>query len=334
MSRPTGNGALRVLVIGGSGFIGSRLIPVLQSRGHEVRNFDQVTSRAVEGITTLGDVTDAEALTKAAAGHDVIVNLAAAHRDDVRPVSLYDTVNVGGARAVAAAATRNGIDRILFTSTVAIYGLDKNDAAEDSVPEPFNNYGRTKLEAEQVLRAWAGEKPARSLVIVRPSVVFGEGNRGNVYNLARQVSSGRFLMVGQGANHKSMTYVGNIVEYLADVLASPPGIHTSNYADKPDLSTRELVDVLRAATNITGSGRIRLPLAVGLAAGHTLDLVARISRRTFPISAIRIRKFVADTTVNTDRLASTGYRPRFELSEGIRRTIEAEFPASERKRQR
>ena len=325
---------MRVLVIGGSGFIGSRFIPVLQSRGHEVHNFDQVDSRVVDGITTIGDVTETDALAAAAAGHDVIVNLAAAHRDDVRPVSLYDTVNVGGARAVVAAATRNGIDRILFTSTVAVYGLDKNDVAEDSAPEPFNDYGRTKLEAEQVLRTWAAEKPGRSLVIVRPSVVFGEGNRGNVYTLARQVSSGRFLMVGDGSNRKSMTYVGNIVEYLADLIAAPPGVQTTNYADKPDLSTRELVDVLRAATKITGAGRIRLPLTLALAAGHTLDLVARISRRTFPISAIRIRKFVSDTTVNTDRLNSTGYRPRFELSEGIRRTIAAEFPMTERQKKR
>jgi nucleoside-diphosphate-sugar epimerase len=76
---------------------------------------------------------------------------------------------------------------------------------------------------------------------------------------------------------------------------------------------------------------VRLPLPLGMVAGHTLDLIARITRRTFPISAIRIRKFVSDTTVNTDRLSATGYKPRYSLSEGIRRTIEAEFPPAERK---
>ncbi|MCU1441439.1 MAG: UDP-glucose 4-epimerase [Rhodoglobus sp.] len=322
---------MRVFVIGGSGFIGSRLLEVLRERGHEVRNYDRIDSPVIDGITTIGEVTDTAAIAATAAGHDIIVNLAAAHRDDVRPVSLYDEINVDGARAVIAAAKLNGIERILFTSSVAVYGLDKNDAAEDSVPEPYNDYGRTKLEAEKVYRAWAAEDPARSLVIVRPSVVFGEGNRGNVYTLARQVSSGRFIMVGTGSNKKSMTYVGNIVEYLADLLDSPPGVHTSNYADKPDLSTRELIDVLRSTMDLRGNN-LRLPLRLGLAAGHALDLVARASRRTFPISAIRIRKFVSDTTVNTDRLESTGYRPRYSLAEGIKRTIEAEFPPSERKR--
>lgn len=324
----------RVLVIGGSGFIGSRLIPVLQSRGHEVHNFDKVECAAVPGITTLGSVTDEKALIAAAAGNTVIINLAAAHRDDVRPISLYDEINVGGARNVVAAATANGIERILFTSSVAVYGLDKNNASEDSTPDPYNEYGKTKLAAEEVLRAWAGHDARRSLVIVRPSVVFGEGNRGNVYNLARQIASGRFLMTGDGSNRKSMSYVGNIVEYLADLLSSPAGVHTSNYADKPDLSTRELVDVLRSAMNISSRATFRLPLPLGLAAGHTLDLVARITRRSFPISAIRIRKFVSDTTVNTDKLSASGYRPRYELSEGIRRTIQAEFPVSERQKKR
>jgi nucleoside-diphosphate-sugar epimerase len=61
-----------------------------------------------------------------------------------------------------------------------------------------------------------------------------------------------------------------------------------------------------------------------------LDAVARLTRRTFPISAIRIRKFASDTTVNTERLLATGYTPRYSIEEALSRTIAAEFPASER----
>ena len=319
---------MKVLVIGGSGFIGSRLIPVLVDRGHTVTNYDRLASPLAP--TTIGEVTDPAAIAAAAAGIDVILNLAAAHRDDVRPVSVYDAVNVGGARAVVAGAERASVKRIVFTSSVAVYGLDKDDAAEDSPPEPFNDYGRTKLAAEAVYREWAGKDSWRSLTIVRPCVVFGEGNRGNVYNLARQVASGRFIMVGAGTNRKSMSYVGNIAEYLADaVTAAQPGVLLTNYADKPDLSTSELIEVIQDTVGIRRSS-IRLPTALGLAAGHVFDLAARMTGRTFPISAVRIRKFVSDTTVNTAKLESTGYRPHYPLSESIRRTIEAEFPASER----
>lgn len=315
-----------VLVIGGSGFIGTRLCRILLDRGLEVRIFDRATTPEHRELTTVGDVRNGAQLMAACAGVDSIVHLAAEHRDDVQPLSRYQEVNVDGATAVAAAAAANSVDRIVFTSSVAIYGLDKNDAAEDSVPEPFNEYGRTKLAAEEVFGTWADEDAHRSLVIVRPCVVFGEGNRGNVYNLTRQVASGRFLMVGKGNNRKSMAYVGNIVEYLADCLRAPAGKQISNFADKPDLSTRELMGVLRGCLNKPSESRLRLPLPVGLAAGHALDLAARVTGRTFPISAIRIRKFASDTTVNTDRLVASGYRPRYPLADALRLTVASEFP--------
>jgi nucleoside-diphosphate-sugar epimerase len=255
-----------------------------------------------------------------------VINLAAEHRDDVQPLSRYQEVNVDGARTLIRVAEREGIDRILFTSTVAVYGLDKNDADEESVPEPFNEYGRTKLEAEGLLRDWAAADAARALLIVRPSVVFGEHNRGNVYTLARQVASRRFVMVGDGSNKKSMSYVGNIVEYLADGLESRPGVVLTNYADKPDLTTRELIELLKDALQLRGGTGLRVPYGLGLAGGYCFDLLAKVTRRTFPISSIRVRKFVADTTVNTDRLAATGYRARYSLDDALRRTVASEFP--------
>lgn len=321
---------MQILVIGGSGFIGTRLIDTLLNRGHTVTNFDRQMSLRHAELTVLGNVASAENLAEVVRGQDAVIHLAAEHRDDVTPQSLYTEVNVGGAHALVDAATRVGLGRILFTSTVAVYGLDKNNAPETSEPAPFNEYGRTKLEAERVFTVWAENDATRSLTIVRPSVVFGEGNRGNVYNLARQIHSGRFLMVGDGSNSKSMSYVGNIVEFLAEALNADAGITVVNYADKPDLTTRELVAVLREAMNIQHSRSPRLPLWLGLSAGHVIDLVAKASRRTFPISAIRIRKFVSDTTVNTDRLTATGYRAPYSLDEAIRRTIDAEFPPSER----
>ena len=74
----------------------------------------------------------------------------------------------------------------------------------------------------------------RSLVIVRPTVVFGEGNRGNVYNLLRQIASRRFLMFGDGRNKKSMAYVENVAAFIEYSLSFKKGVHIYNYIDKPD----------------------------------------------------------------------------------------------------
>ena len=317
---------MKVLVVGGSGFIGTRLIAVLLERGHTVTNFDCVQPPTDHAAFVEGDVRNVKQLTSAAAGHDAIVNLAAAHRDDVQPVSLYTEINVDGARSVCEAATTAGISRVVFTSSVAIYGLDKVNPTEEFEPDPFNEYGRTKLQAEEVFTRWAADDDSRSLSIVRPSVVFGEGNRGNVHTLAAQVASGRFIQVGSGSNRKSMSYVGNIVEFLANCLENPAGVRITNFADKPDLSTAELVALLRETLGRTRGSSVKLPLAVGVFAGHCFDALGKITRRQFAISAIRMRKFAAETTVGTDRLEATGYTPRYTLKESLTRTLAAEFP--------
>ena len=111
---------------------------------------------------------------------DIIYNLAAEHKDNVTPLSLYENVNVGGAKNVVEAAKANDIKRIIFTSTVAIYGLDKGACEESFEPAPFNEYGRTKLEAEKIFLKWKSEDDNRTLIMLRPAAIFGERNRGNI----------------------------------------------------------------------------------------------------------------------------------------------------------
>ncbi len=309
-----------VAVIGGAGFIGSRLVEALDGP----RVIDRKIPEDGPGRFRI-DVRDRERLIPALEGVGTLCLLAAEHRDDVEPTSLYYDVNVGGAKNVVEAAVRLGIQRILFTSTVAIYGLNAPDAGEDSPPDPFNDYARSKWQAEQTLVAWAKEDPSRSLVIVRPCVIFGEGNRGNVYNLLSQLAARRFLMVGNGTNRKSMAYVGNLVALMTRFLDSPNGIQVFNYADKPDLSMKRLLQVATDELGVDLPGWT-VPHPVGLAAGFGFDVLARLTRRKLPISAVRVRKFCANTTVNTDRLASTGFEAPYSLEEGLRRMIRAEFP--------
>ena len=104
---------------------------------------------------------------------------------------------------------------LVFTSSVAVYGFAAPDTDEKGPLHPFNDYGRTKMEAEEVYQEWLKGGTGRMLTIVRPTVVFGPRNRGNVYNLLRQMASGRFAMVGSGKNVKSMAFVENVASFLA-----------------------------------------------------------------------------------------------------------------------
>ncbi len=314
-------------VIGGAGFIGTRLVRRLLRAGREVRILDIRPSREFASLTTRVDVCDRPALRRALEGAGAIVNLAAEHADDVRPVSRYYEVNVGGAENICAVAEQHGIERILFTSTVAVYGFSEAEVDEEGPLRPFNHYGRSKLQAEQVFARWQAAGPARTLVTVRPTVVFGEDNRGNVYNLLRQISSGHFVMVGAGRNRKSMAYVENVAAFLEHVLKLPPGQHCFNYADKPDFDMNGLISLVRAAL---GRHRppLRIPYPLGLLAGYMFDAASRVTGIQTPVSAIRVRKFCANTRFAAERMRQTGFVPPVPLEEGLRRTIASEFGAS------
>ena len=311
---------MNCLVTGGSGFIGTVLVEALIREGHDVRIYDVRPSAAFPDLAIQADVRDREHLTKSARGMDVVFHLAAEHRDDVRPTALYYDVNVGGARNLVEAAEACGIDRIIFTSTVAVYGLEAGEADEATPVAPFNDYGRSKLQSEEVFQEWARREPSRTLAIVRPTVVFGENNRGNVFTLIDQIRRKRFLMVGDGSNRKSMCYVGNLVPFLCRSLIVD-GVSVTNYVDKPDLTAGDLVALIRSELGVQG-GLPRLPLWIGMAGGAAFDGLAMVTRRRFPISRVRVKKFCASTQVSMREMPSD-FVPPYTLAQGIKRMIDS-----------
>lgn len=321
----------RPCLIGGAGFIGRSLVQRLRADGRALRLVDVAKPAAlapdVEFRQT--DVRNYDELLEAMRGCDAVINLAAVHRDDVRPISLYTEVNVRGAQNICRAAEALQIRNIVFTSSVAIYGFQEGEPNEDSPAQPFNPYGQTKWEAERVFRAWQSkESLARRLVIVRPTVVFGPENRGNVYSLIAQLASGLFVMVGNGQNRKSMAFVENVSAFIAHVATAKTdeaGVSVYNYVDKPDFNMNELLAVVRQALGKGKPSRLRLPYSLGLAIGAVFDAVARLTGRTFPISKIRVQKFCASTVFRADRLKETSFVPPFDLRAGLMETIAREF---------
>jgi len=315
-----------VLILGGAGFIGTRLTALLTGQDIPVRIGDLRPSETYPDLCVQCDVRQQETLSDVARGAGAIVNLAAEHRDDVRPLSRYHETNVEGATQVCIAARNAGIQKIVFTSSVAVYGFHPYPVDESGPFAPFNAYGKTKLEAEGIYRAWAAEDPSRTLVIVRPTVVFGEGNRGNVYTLLHQIASGRFLMVGTGKNAKSMAYVDNVAAFLAHSLTLGAGVHLFNYVDGPDMSTRDLAEHIKRCLGRPGkTPGISMPVA--LAGGHLMDVLSWITGRKFAISAIRVRKFCMSTQFRANLAAQSGFTPPYSLSEGLARTLKFEFSA-------
>ena len=131
--------------------------------------------------------------------------------------------------------------------------------------------------------------------------------------------------MGEGLNKKSMGYVENFVAFLTDGVDMPSRIQVLNYADKPDLTMRELVSIIRSALGMEASVTFRVPYLLGLMVGYGFDILTRLTSKRFPISAIRIRKFRADTVIDTSRIEASGFRRPYGLEEGLKRSIAADF---------
>jgi len=312
-------------VIGGSGFIGTRFCQRLQGSGNKFSILDKAPSRAFPDSAKLADVRNPDQLREQMDENSIIVNLAAEHRDDVRPLSLYCDVNVNGAKNISTVASEKGVKTIIFTSTVAVYGFAPIGTDEQGNIAPFNDYGKSKYEAEQVFRAWQAEEPDhRTLVIIRPTVIFGEQNRGNVYNLLRHIATGKFIMIGNGRNRKSMGYVENITAFIEYAMTFKPGVHLYNFIDKPDYCMNDLVKKVKGIIGRPQHIGIRLPYWFGYSVGKGFDLIAAVTRKRLTISSIRIKKFCANSVYNT-AIDQTGFKPPVPLEEAIVRTVRHEF---------
>ena len=311
-----------ILTIGGSGFVGSFLIKELHN--FKVENLDKNPSPFFDNITTKGDIRNLDEI-KIHKGTESVVLLAAEHRDDVSPTSLYYDVNVQGTKNVLQAMDNAGVKNIIFTSSVAIYGLNKTNPDENHPEDPFNHYGKSKWQAEQVIKEWYHNNPdGKSITIIRPTVIFGERNRGNVYNLLKQISSGKFMMIGKGQNKKSMAYVGNIVAIIKDRLEKKElGHHVFNYADKPDFSMVELTQTIEEKMKIKLPS-IKIPYLLGMMGGYGFDFISVLSGKKFSISSVRVQKFCATTKFDASKVRSV-FKSPYTLEEGLNKTLEHEF---------
>ncbi|MDH6504710.1 NAD-dependent epimerase/dehydratase family protein [Polynucleobacter sphagniphilus] len=314
-----------IVVIGGSGFIGTSLCKrFFQRHNCSFEIIDKSKSIIFADKTKVIDVRfpfDLDPKNNTYA----VINLAAEHRDDVTPRSLYSEVNVQGAINICNAARKVSLKRIIFTSSVAVYGFAPTGTDEFGEIVPFNDYGKTKWEAEQVYKEWQAEDSQnRTLVIIRPTVVFGEGNRGNVFNLLKQISSGKFLMVGDGLNRKSMAYVENVTAFLEYSLDFNPGVHIYNYIDKPDFTMNTLVAHVNMLLGRSTEIKFRLPFFLGLFIGTSFDLIAKMTGKKFSISKIRVKKFCANS-VYESAIESTGFIPPVPLMDAIEKTVRFEF---------
>ncbi len=276
------------------------------------------------GITNYCDISKIESI-KLNKSYSTVILLAAEHKDNVTPIQKYYDVNVDGTKNVLNQMENYNINNLIFTSSVAVYGLNKNNPNEDHIKEPFNHYGKSKLEAEKIIFNWYKKnKRNRSVTVIRPSVIFGENNRGNVFKLFKQIESGKFLMIGSGENKKSMAYVKNVVSFIKKCTFNrKPGHEVYNYTDYPDLSMKELFIIIKNNFNKKFLN-ISIPFKIALLIGYIFDFISFITKRKLEISSIRIKKFSSVTQFDSTKVHKV-FKAPYTLTDGLNNTLNYEF---------
>jgi nucleoside-diphosphate-sugar epimerase len=308
------------LVIGGAGFIGTRLLRALAAGGAaELVSADIASPKhRVAGVQYVH--ADVQRPLQIEGHFDVVYNLAAVHRTPGHPDKEYFEANVAGAVNVTNYCRANGIEQIVFTSSIAVYGPDESEKTEESLPMPTSSYGHSKLLAEQIHRIWADESPKRRLVVVRPAVVFGRGEQGNFDRLRRLVEGGRFVYPGRRDTIKSCGYVEELVRSMQWVrdLDEPVVTYNFCYPERPTLER-----IIGAIADLSGSRppRANLPLAAMLVVAGGFEALGRAGVRT-PINRARILKLVRSTNVFPKFLVERGYPFATTLETGVRHWLD------------
>lgn len=315
-----------MLVTGATGMVGRAVVPKLVEEGWKVRAGIRAgdppagwSSLPVEIVR--GDLASTAGLRRwTSPAPTAVVHLAA--RVHVRGGDAgFFRVNTEATRELAERSLAGGCSRFVFLSTVAVHPPDEEVLSEDSPVAPETAYGTSKIEAERLLREMEVGS-SLSVTILRPSVIYGPHDRGNVLRLIRAVDRGLDVRIGDRRPRKSMTYVDNVASVIALCL-SDGGTAGSTYlvSDPEPYGMDEVVDGIARAL---GRRRrtVEVPGWLARLGASAVESSFRLVGGTPPVTRRDVQVMGRDVICDVDRLRSElGYESEVRLEEGLRRTI-------------
>jgi GlcNAc-P-P-Und epimerase len=247
---------------------------------------------------------------------DLIFNLAAVHREPGHERHEYFETNLPGAENVCAYAGSIGCKTLVFTSSISPYGPSEEKKSEATPPAPETAYGESKLAAEKIHLEWQAALPQRKLLILRPGVVFGPGEGGNVTRLVRSLVRGYFVYLGNRETVKAAGYVKELsfaAMFGLDVLRqSPSSVLLLNFTMDPPPTMEQMVGAI-----VKTIGKARRPLSLPpwmmLAVSYPISGIESVTGIKLPINRVRIKKLIRSNNISPEGLRTLGYKYHYTL---------------------
>ena len=318
-------------VTGGTGFIGGRLVDALLEEGHKVRALirDPATASLLQrpGVELVrGDLGRPDGLEDAVAGADVAFHCAGLVGDWLRPEEAQ-RVNVEGTRILLAACAAAGVARVVYLSSLSVYGLGQHRGTDESAPLRYSGgrdaYIDSKIDAERMVRTYV-DRTGPEVVILRPGFIYGPGDRLFLPKVLAALAGGQFAYVGDGSKLLNLSYVDDVaaVMLLAATVPAAAG-QTYNVTDGTETSLRDFVELLCRELGIAAPTK-RIPPPVAFAACSVAEAVARArgAKEAPRLSRGRMRFLYYNQLYSGEKAQrELGYRPRFTYREGIAPTL-------------
>ncbi|MEL7245066.1 MAG: NAD(P)-dependent oxidoreductase [Cyanobacteria bacterium J06573_2] len=305
------------VLFGGAGYIGSNLLIELfkqrlfehyyicdirrQRSKHAFYDSDKVDFLRIDVRNDIEFQLDNTDLEKS-----WIFNFAAVHREPGHKYQEYFDTNIPGAENVCQFARTSGITNILFTSSIAPYGKSVDERTESSPLYPETAYGISKAIAEKIHKIWLSEGKERRLIIVRPSVIFGPQDPGNVYRMIKSLKKGTFVLPDGGNVIKGYGYVYGLIESMLFAMNKEDRFILYNYAENPMVPLSEMVKITKKQLGFK-SPTFKVPVSVLTIVAFCIQVASKIVGKNSDIHPVRVRKAGFPTNIKPKYLIENGF---------------------------
>lgn len=320
----------KVLITGGTGFIGSRLALRCRETGSDVVVYGQENTPAEKdnsrllkskGIPViLGAITDSVKLENTMDSVTYVFHLAAAQHEANVPDQVFWDINVFGTQGLLEIAGRKGVKRFIHGSTIGVYGSALNGVIdEDSPLRPENIYGVTKLEGEKIVLSAKERQP---VAVVRISETYGPGDR-RLLKLFKGIQKGIFFVIGSGENIHHLIYIDDLLDgMIAAAKDENAKGEVFVLAGKEPVTTNQMVQTIAEKLG-KKIPPIKAPLLPFMVTALSMELVLRPLGLNPPLHRRRMDFFRKSFLFSIDRAQrKLGFNPACSFEEGVQKTLE------------